>query len=170
MKRPLLLLIAALAIPIATSAGELGPADLTQPQMSSAFPEVGTQWNAYCGSYDQGQNCNLKLGASQLIINGQFKVDYSRIIRSEKTDAFMAITRLAKLDPVFASWKRYRKANNIKYFNNTVLIEYLTLDGKSQTALFSFKENNVSGWYGFGNAMRMISLGAKPAQPKKLSK
>ena len=46
MKRLLLPLLVALALP--TIAGDLGPADLSQEQLSNAFPKVGTKWDGFC--------------------------------------------------------------------------------------------------------------------------
>ena len=39
------------------------------------------------------------------------------------------------------------------------------LQGDLKAALFSFPENRVSDWYGFGNAMRLISYGGRPSKP-----
>ena len=110
MKRLLLPLLAALALP--SIAGDLGPADLLQEQMSNAFPKVGTTWEGFCGTFEKGQD------------------------------------------------------GNVKFFNNTVLVEYINKNGKDGLALFSFRENQISQWYGFANAMRMISKGARPELPK----
>ena len=77
----------------------------------------------------------------------------------------MALTRLAKLDPLFAGWSNYRRTNQVSAYANTVLIEYRTTQGDLKAALFSFPENRVSDWYGFGNAMRLISFGSRPAKP-----
>ena len=77
----------------------------------------------------------------------------------------MAITRISKLDPLFAGWRNYRRVNRTSAFANTVLIEYKTTDGGLQAALFTFPENRVSDWYGFGNAMRLISYGGRPQKP-----
>ena len=165
MRRLLLSLLAALAISTSLKA-DLGSADLSQKQLSNAFPKVGNTWEAYCGTFEKGENCKIELGLSQLIINNEFRVDYEQIKNSEKHDSFMAITRLAKLDPLFANWERYRKANNVKFFNNTVVVEYVKKNGEEGVALFSFRENQISQWYGFANAMRMISKGAKPELAK----
>ena len=118
MRKFLIPLLASFALP--TFAGDLGPADLLQEQMSNAFPKVGTTWDGFCGTFEKGQACKIELGENQLIINDEFKVDYEQIKNSDKHDSFMAITRLAKLDPLFGGWKRYRKASNVKFFNNTV--------------------------------------------------
>ena len=164
MKCLLLPLIAALVSP--AIAGDLGPADLLQEQISNAFPKVGTKWDGFCGTFEKGQDCTIELGKSQLIINDEYRVDYEQIKNSEKHDTFVSITRLSKLDPLFGGWERYRKANNVKFFNNTVLVEYINKNGKEGLALFSFRENQISQWYGFANAMRMISKGARPELPK----
>ena len=148
---------------------DFGPADLNQEQMSNAFPVVGTTWDAYCGTFEKGQDCRVELGFNQLIINSEFKVDYEQIKNSEKHDSFMAITRLAKIDPLYGSWSRYRNTNKVKFFNNTVLVEYTKKNGKEGVALFSFRENQISQWYGFANAMRMISKGARPELGKTSS-
>ena len=94
------------------------------------------------------------------------RANYEQIKNSEKHDTFVSITRLAKLDPLFGGWERYRKVGNVKFFNNTVLVEYINKNGKDGLALFSFRENQISQWYGFANAMRMISKGARPELPK----
>ena len=77
----------------------------------------------------------------------------------------MAITRLAKLNPLFAGWSNYRRVGHVSAYANTVHIEYKTEEGELQAALFTFPENRVSDWYGFGNAMRLISHGNRPAKP-----
>ena len=164
MKRLLLPLLAALALP--TIAGDFGPADLLQEQISKAFPKVGTKWDGFCGTFEKGQDCTIELGENQLIINDEYRVNYEQIKNSEKHNTFVSITRLSQLDPLFGGWERYRKVGNVKFFNNTVLVEYINKNGKDGLALFSFRENQISQWYGFANAMRMISKGARPELPK----
>ena len=77
----------------------------------------------------------------------------------------MAITRLAKLDPLFAGWNSYRRMNRVSAFANTVLIEYKTTEGDLKAALFTFPEKRASDWYGIGNAIRLISYGGRPKKP-----
>lgn len=143
-------------------AGELGPADLSPQQMSQAFPREGLKWKAFCGTHDNGKECEIELGPSELIIDGTYRISYSQIKSTESKDAHMAITRLAKVDPVYTGWPRYRNVNNVKYFKNTVLVAYKDKSSAISVALFAFSENSVSDWYGLSNAMRMIALGAKP--------
>ena len=100
-----------------------------------------------------------------MIVDGTFQVPYESIIRSEKWDSMPAIQRLSKLDPLFAGWRNYRRTTQVSALANTVLIEYTTTEGDLKAALFSFPENRVSDWYGFGNAMRLISHGGRPAKP-----
>ena len=160
MKRHLLLL--PLLLGTQAIAGELGPADLPAYQMSNGFPPMGTTWKAWCGSWKKRANCSVELGETALIVDRTFRVPYESIVRSEKWDSMMAITRLSKLDPIWAGWKNYRRANHVSALANTVLIEYRTTKGALQAALFSFPENKISDWYGFGNAMRLISYGGRP--------
>ena len=163
MKRLLLLL--PLLVGTQAIAGDLGPADLSAEQISAGFPSVGTTWKAWCGSWKQRVDCSVELGETELIVDGTFQVPYESITRSEKWDSMMAITRLAKLDPVWAGRKSYRRVRHISQLGNTVLIEYETTGGNLKAALFTFPENRVSDWYGFGNAMRLISYGGRPSKP-----
>ena len=160
MKRLLTLFLVAIASP--TIAGDLGPADLNQEQMSKAFPRVGTQWNAFCGTHDSGQDCTIELGENNLIVDSEFSVPYNKILRTEKWDTMSGIARLLKIDPAFTRWDRYRKTTQFNFLNNTVLVEYISENNKKALALFSFRPNQISQWYGFANAMRMISYGANP--------
>lgn len=143
--------------------GDLGPADLSPRQMSDAFPTVGTKWKAWCGSLKQRLDCTVELGADGLVVDGSHQVPYASIVHAEKWDSMMAIARLSKLDPAWAGWKSYRRSNHVNALANTVLIQYKTKNDSLQTALFVFPANRVSDWYGFGNAMRLIALGAEPA-------
>ena len=160
-----LLLLLPLLLGTQAIAGDLGPADLSTEQISAGFPSVGTTWKAWCGSLEEKVDCVVELGDTGLIVDGTFQVSYGSIIRSEKWDSMMAITRLRKLDPLFAGWKNYRRNPVIAAYANTVLIEYRKTDGELQAALFNFPENQVSDWYGFGNAMRLISYGGRPVDP-----
>ena len=161
-----LLLLLPLLLGTQSIAGDLGPADLSAEQISAGFPSVGTTWKAWCGTWkNERVDCSVELGENELIVDGTFQVSYESITRSEKWDSMMAITRLAKLDPVWAGWKSYRRAQHISQLGNTVLIEYRTTEGDLQAALFTFPENRVSDWYGFGNAMRLISYGGRPKKP-----
>ena len=143
-------------------AGELGPADLSAQQMAEAFPASGTKWKAWCGSVDSRVDCLVELGAEGLIVNGSHEVPYSSIVRSEKWDSMGGLARISKLDPVWAGWKNYRKKRTFDTLANTVLIEYKSLDGQLKPALFNFPPDQISDWYGFGNAMRLITYGARP--------
>ena len=164
MKRLLLLL--PLLLGTQAIAGDLGPADLSAEQMASAFPPIGTKWDAWCGSYRKRIDCSVELGETSLIVDGTFEVPYSSILRSEKWDAMMAIVRLAKPDPAWLAWDDFRgNANKVPALSNTVLIEYKTQEGSLQAALITFRENRIRDWYGFANAMRLISYGARPRQP-----
>jgi hypothetical protein len=167
--KQLLLLLPFLLVPPAL-AGDLGPADLPAEQMAAAFPPIGTKWDAWCGSYKKRVDCSVELGETSLIVDGTFEVPYSSILRSEKWDAMMAIVRLAKPDPAWLAWNDFRRnANQVAALSNTVLIEYKTQDGSPQAALITFRENRVLDWYGFANAMRLISYGARPASPSLTS-
>lgn len=146
-------------------AADLGVADLSPQQMSQSFPSAGTRWKAFCGTYDVGKECEIELGTSELIVDSSQRVPYKDIFYTESRDAYMAITRIAKVDPLYTGWDRYRRVNNVRFFNNTVLISYKSTKGGVAVALFSFPENRVSDWYGLANAMRMISLGAIPSLP-----
>ena len=146
-------------------AGDLGPADLAPEQMSAAFPTIGTQWKAWCGSLKKRVDCSVELGAEGLVVDGSYQVPYASIVHAEKWDSMMAITRLAKPDPAWAGWENYRRSNHVNAFANTALIQYRTKNNSLQTALFSFPTNRVSDSYGFGNAMRLIALGARPSAP-----
>ena len=143
-------------------AGDLGPADLATEQISAGFPPLGTKWTAWCGSWKKNVECTAELGENGLIVDDAFEIAYESLIRSEKWDSMMAITRLAKLDPAWAGWKNYRRTTQVSALANTVLIEYITKKGKKQAALFTFPANRVSEWYGFANAMRLITYGARP--------
>ena len=161
MKKRLLLASLLLLKPV--FAGDLGPADLAPTQMSSGFPSVGQQWKAWCGSWKERVDCTIQLGNDELIVNETHKISYSQIVKSEKWDSMMAITRLARPDPLWTGWNNLG-ANHISALANTVLIEYKSSSGSLQSALVTFPENRISDWYGFGNAMRLISYGARPAQ------
>ena len=100
MKRLLLLL--PLLVGTQAIAGDLGPADLSAEQISAGFPSVGKIWKAWCGSWKQKVDCSVELGETELIVDGTFHVPYESITRREKWDSMMALTRLAKLDPLFA--------------------------------------------------------------------
>lgn len=146
-------------------AGDLGPADLAPEQLSSSFPAVGTTWNAWCGTYRKPNNCSIELGATELIIDKKFQVPYANIVKSESHDAMMTITRLARQDPAWSGWDCYMgtgKGCSGETYANTVLIQYKTSAGEMQAAMFAFRENRISDWYGFGSAMRMILFGARP--------
>jgi hypothetical protein len=160
-----LLLAAPAALALAFTpalSGDLGPADLTPEQMSRAFPSLGTKWKAFCGVHDVEKECEIELGKSDLIVDATFKVPYEMIAHADSRDAFMAIDRLAKVDPLYTGWQRYRNVNHVRFFKNTVLLSYKSLTGPVSVALFSFPENRISDWYGFANAMRLIALGARP--------
>jgi hypothetical protein len=147
-------------------AGDLGPADLAPEQLSSAFPPVGTKWNAWCGTYRNPINCSIELGSTELLIDEKFKISYTNIVKSESHDAMMTITRLARQDPAWSGWDCYSgsgKGCSADTFANTVAVQYRTSAGALQVALFAFRENKISDWYGFGNAMRLILYGARPA-------
>ena len=134
--------------------------------MSEGFPSVGTKWKAFCGTFKKGKECMIELGASDLIVDSEYKVPYAKIIQTEKWDTNSSIARLMKLDPIFAGWEKYRKTTNVKYLNNTIYIQYIDENNNKKLALFSFKTNQISDWYGFSNAMKMIVYGAKPQLPK----
>jgi len=159
MKRLLLPLIAALALP--TFAGDLGPADLTQEQMSAAFPVVGTVWQAWCGQMPSQEKCTVTLEENELVVNDNYKIPYENLIKSEHFDSMWSITRLGKADPVYAQWEGYLKRSGMAH---TVLVQYLSSENKPQLAIFGF--SNASHYYGLGNAMKMIIYGTKPQLPK----
>jgi len=158
LKRFLIAFFAALALP--SSAGDLGPADLTQEQMSAAFPTVGTVWEAWCGQMPIQEKCTVTLEENELVVNDKYKIPYANLIKSEYFDSMWSITRLGKADPVYAQWEGYLKRKGMAH---TVLIEYLSSENKSQLAIFGF--SNATDYYGLGNAMKMIIYGAKPKLP-----
>ena len=162
MKRLIFLFLAAISLP--TIAGDLGPADLNKEQMSKAFPSVGTKWEAFCGTYDKGQDCIIELGENNLIVDSEFSVPYRKILRTEKWDTMSGLARLLKIDPAYTRWDRYRKTTQFNFLHNTVLVEYVNKNNQKELALFSFRPNQISQWYGFANAMRMISYGANPEE------
>lgn len=155
-------------------AGDLGPADLSTEPLSSAFPSIGTKWQAWCGTYRKPTICTFELGENELIIDEKFKLPHSSLIRSESHDAMMNITRLARQDPAWSGWDCYigqGRGCSAETFAKMVLIQYKTTTGSNQAALFEFKENRISDWYGFGNAIKLITFGARPAkQPAELIK
>lgn len=147
-------------------AGDLGPADLSPEQLSNGFPIVGTKWKAWCGTYRKPTECSIELGASELLIDEKFKIPYTNILKSESHDAMLTITRLARQDPAWSSWDCYKgeaKGCSGDTYANTIIVQYKSSAGVLQAALFAFRENKISDWYGFGNAMRLISYGARPA-------
>ncbi len=174
MRRLLIALLAPCLAGIPVHAGELGAADLSPEQLSSAFPSVGTKWQAWCGTYRKPKVCTLELGENELIVDDKYKLPYSSLIRSESHDAIMTITRLARQDPAWSGWDCYigeGRGCSAETFANTVIIQYKTTNGSIQSALFAFKENRISDWYGFGSAMRLITFGAKPGkQPAEPTK
>lgn len=159
--------IASILIATPSIAGDLGPADLSPEQLSAGFPAVGTKWQAWCGAYRKPTVCKLELGETELIVDDKFKLPYSSLIRSESHDSMLNITRLARQDPAWSGWDCYirvGKGCSAETYANTVLIQYKTTSGLTQSALFAFKENRIGDWYGFGSAMRLITYGARPAQ------
>lgn len=165
---PLTLLFTFALIPLTALtalSGELGPADLSPQEMTQAFPRAGTKWKAFCGAYDNGRECLIELGLNELIIDETHRISYLQIGHAESRDAHAAMPELAKVDPAYAGWPRYRGVNNVKYFKNTVLLAYKDPAGALSVALFAFSEDKISDWYGFSNAMRMIVLGARPLPP-----
>lgn len=167
MRRLLIAALTTCLVGFPANAGDLGAADLSTEQLSSGIPFVGTKWQAWCGTYRKPTVCTLELGENELIIDEKFKLPYTSLIRSESHDAMMNITRLARQDPAWSGWDCYigeGRGCSAETFANTVLIQYKTTTGSAQAALFAFKENRISDWYGFGNAMRLITLGAKPAK------
>lgn len=159
MKR--LLLLVPLLFSSQTFARDLAPADLHPEQVFAGFPAIGATWKAWCGSWQEKVDCLVELGETALIVDKTFQVAYESIIRSEKWDSMVTLTRLAKPDPLFAGWKNHRRTNQVSAYANTVMIEYKTSQGGVQAALFTFPRNRVSDWYGFGNAMRLISYGGR---------
>ena len=99
-------------------------------------------------------------------IDEKFKIPYTNILKSESHDAMLTITRLARQDPAWSSWDCYKgeaKGCSGDTYANTIIVQYKSSAGVLQAALFAFRENKISDWYGFGNAMRLISYGARPA-------
>ena len=151
-------------------AGDLGPADLTSSQMSEAFPPAGQVWEAHCGTRSAGKKCKVELGKEKLIIDDNLSIPYGAIIRSDKWDTFASIAmersfliRFIKPDTAYTGWDEFIKdriGGDVTW--NTVMIEYKDSDGKNSVALFAFADNRAE-WYGFANAMRMISYGARPS-------
>ena len=167
MRRLLIAVLAPCLVGLPAQCGDLGAADLSAEQLSSGFPPVGTKWQAWCGTYRKPTVCTLELGENELIIDDKVKLPYSNLIRSESHDAMLNITRLARQDPAWSGWDCYigeGRGCSAETFANTVLIQYKSTAGTTQSALFAFKENRISDWYGFGSAMRLITFGAKPSK------
>ena len=110
-------------------AGDLGPADLIQEQMSAAFPVVGTVWEAWCGQMPSQEKCTVTLEENELIVNDNYKIPYENLIKSEHFDSMWSITRLGKADPVYAQWEGYLKRSGMAH---TVLVQYLSSENKPQ--------------------------------------
>tara|TARA_Y100001954_G_C15678210_1_gene536345 strand:+ start:219 stop:734 length:516 start_codon:yes stop_codon:yes gene_type:complete len=167
MKRFLLAATLVLALP--ASATPLNPAKLTPGKLSDSLPVIGTSWESFCGPRKSGKTCKLSLDQEALVIDGNFRIPYASILRSERFNTWSSpgmergfLVRLIRNDPAYTGYGDFRKGLiGGKITWNTVLIEYVDSSGENSVALFAFAENRES-WQSFAHSMRMISFGARP--------